>query len=87
MSATAEQPADGLAELDDRHCVVCDSPLGWRRGDARHCSDPCRAEAARWRAILDGRDGIYRSLRHRLSARGRGTARLLRKLDGQPPAE
>ena len=56
-------------------CVVCGVPLDGRRSDARHCGGPCRAEAARLRAILNGRgSGPYRSIESRLSARRRRTA-------------
>lgn len=33
-------------------CVVCGASLIGRRKDARHCSPPCRADAARLKAIL-----------------------------------
>jgi predicted nucleic acid-binding Zn ribbon protein len=57
------------------HCVVCDADLD--DGQRLYCSDACNAEAARWRAILEGRGRPYRSLRARLAARGRRTRALV----------
>ena len=60
----------------DRVCVVCDASLGGRRKHAKHCSPTCRAEAARIRAILDGKGSCrYRSLAQRLEAAQRRTQR------------
>jgi len=49
---TTEPCAESVAETEHtvseaRLCVVCSSPLIGRRRQAQHCSDRCRAEAAR----------------------------------------
>lgn len=78
QSLTSRRP-DGGAERgrSTRHCVVCGESLAGRRSDARHCSGPCRAEAARLRGILSGSPGssnqAYRSVAERNEARRRRT--------------
>lgn len=62
-----------------RSCVVCGTSLDDRRSDARHCGGPCRAEAARLRAILSGRgSGPYRSVAERVRALSKRTNRAWR---------
>lgn len=59
----------------ERVCVVCNASLVGRRPQARHCGGPCRAEASRIRAILNGSETLpYRSLKARLESaqKGRG---------------
>ena len=68
---------NAAAAVSARGCVVCGAPLAGRRAHARCCGGACRAEAARLRAILDGRPGFYRSISARLAARGGRTKSLL----------
>jgi hypothetical protein len=58
---------------------VCGGSMAGRRAHALTCSDACRKEAERLRAILAGEAAApYPSIRARLSARGRRSASLLR---------
>ena len=57
----------------DRVCVVCNASLIGHRPHARHCGGPCRAEAARIRGILSGKEPSgFRSLKARLESAQRG---------------
>lgn len=81
---------DGLDHRDtathSRVCVVCGSSLATRRSDAIYCGGPCRAEAARLRAILSGKRGQkYESLVARLAASRRRTQTRWRPLWCEDP--
>jgi hypothetical protein len=61
-----------------RVCLLCGECLEGRCPQARYCSDPCRAEASRLRAILKGRNsGPYSSVAQRLRAFQNRTSRAL----------
>ena len=68
-----------------RVCIVCDASLNGRRADAKHCSPACRAEAARIRAILDGKPSCrYRSLAQRREAAQKRTQRARQRAEDKP---
>jgi hypothetical protein len=60
--------------MPDRACVICGGSLEGRRGHARYCGGPCRAEGARLRAILAASPGrAYPSLAQRLARQRKRT--------------
>jgi len=94
---THSAPSDAGVDVDVDHpglaacgrvCVVCGASLAKHRSDATHCGGPCRAEAARLRAILNSKPGqTYQSLAERFKASQRRTGTAWGMLRGGTVAE